>query len=151
MSLGGGIHGLAQILETSLFCKVKDNCNGAIWCIRVALVFCFCTFAWIFFVARSLPDAIYVITHMLDGVAHPLLYLNDGYKNLGISGAFLFNISISISILLIYDFLSLKYDVIYLIGKTRVYIRWITYIALTFYILFNTPIDTNNEFIYFQF
>lgn len=146
----GGVHGLAQILENMVKGKVKDDSRGALWMVKVLLVFCFCTFAWIFFVSKSLPDAIYVIGHMFEGISRPSTYFKEGIAALLINSKELTTMIISIIILLVYDYLSLKLDVIIWLSNQKWLVRWSLYYVFVFYMLLNVSVE-KSSFIYFQF
>ncbi len=60
----GGIHGLAQILE-NIFMKDKNyQLHGFEWCVKVFMTFIFCMFAWVFFRAQSINEALYVFANI---------------------------------------------------------------------------------------
>lgn len=149
----GGVHGLAQVIE-NLFGKTKEQNtkNGSkLRCVRMFLVFVFAAFAWIFFRAQSLSDAIYVIRYTFFGVRHPMQYLKAGYHDLGLAKNTIAIYISMIGMLGLYDAFSLKYDVIECIGRWKVVLRWLLYLAIVLLILFLAPIGNANSFIYFQF
>lgn len=148
---GGGTHGLAQIIENVVIGKADNNKHNLLWFIRVLLVFCFCTFAWVFFVAKSIPDAIYVIGHMLDGISHPVAYLKDGFKSIGFTRTNLVVSIFSLALLLVYDYLSLTKDVINMITNKSLVLRWSLYIFFMLLIVFLSEKGVAAEFVYFQF
>ena len=147
----GGLHGIAQAVENILGGKAKRDYDGIVWLIRVVCLFCFCSFAWIFFVSKSLPDAYYVITHLFDGIEHPLLYLRKGSKDIALGRFRLNTILVSVLVLTAYDYVSLKNDVIEEISRWSTYWRWLVYILIAIFIVCLAPVENNSEFIYFQF
>lgn len=146
----GGIHGVAQVLEKSIMHKGNKN-NSYLKPLRILGVFLFAAFAWIFFRAQSISEALYVIRYACSGIMNPISYLSEGYHNLEITkNAFLTCISM-IVLLAVYDVLSLKYDVISCISKWKIGFRWMLYLIVILLILFCAPIGNNSSFIYFQF
>lgn len=146
--LWGGIHGVAQVIESS-FSKEKANLKRKWY--SVLIVFIFCNFTWVFFRANSVSQAFLVFNHMLDGfLPNPLQYLKTGFYNLGIGKIRLLEICSFISVLFVYDFINIKKDVIYMIGKLPRTIRWtIYYMFLGFIIYFGS--FASSQFVYFQF
>ena len=144
----GGIHGAAQIIENMFakplrqFRKTKAG-HLLLW----GTTFVFCSLAWTFFRADTFSDALYVISHALDGVTGGRRYFSNliglrSYEYIKIGGL--------VSILAFYDFMSLKTDVIAWITGKNILLRWTTYTALIFIIFLFANIG-NNSFIYFQF
>lgn len=148
----GGVHGAAQVVENAVIPKKSKKSTGIVWILRVFIVFVFCSFAWIFFVSNSLEDAIYVIEHLFDDISNPITYLHDGFfLNTGVGKGRLFLVFIWILLLAVYDFLSLKMDVILEISKKDTIIRWGIYICLGLIIVFFSQKGVAAEFVYFQF
>lgn len=148
----GGLHGMAQIIENLVMPKKKEPCReGAVWLIRVALVFCFCSFAWLFFAASTITDATYIIGHMLSGAHHPVDYFCKGFYSLGLETRVILPLMFSVVILFIYDYQSLKLDVIWVISNQKTTLRWVFYVVFLLWMIFNIPTTNATEFIYFQF
>jgi len=146
----GTIHGLAQILEKNFLPK-KDNLKYSFgWLFRVIVVFIFCAFAWIFFRANTLSDAVYVIAHLFDGISNPIQYLKNGLYDMGIPVRDLIMPMFSILLLAAYDFFSLKTDVIAWISKRNAVIRYCFYFGILILIML---LKASGEavFVYFQF
>ncbi|MCQ2497641.1 MAG: MBOAT family protein [Lachnospiraceae bacterium] len=148
----GGLHGLAQSIENLFVSKKKQSeLTGRIKWGRVALVFMFSTVAWVFFVSNSLSDAIYVFQHAFDGISAPLAYLRDGFSKIYIDWTILLKMVVMIIPLGIYDYVSLKKDVIIEIGKKSLIKRWTIYVILLLVIVFFSQKGIAAEFVYFQF
>lgn len=148
----GGIHGIAQVIENNLFPKNKvKNSKGIVWMIRVIIVFCFCSFAWIFFASNTVSDAFYIIRHMIDGIGSPTAYLHNGFTSIGLEKRTLLFLIPSLVCLMIFDYKSLKMDVIRTISNKNITIRWAVYIIFMLWMIFNIPTTNATEFIYFQF
>lgn len=156
----GGIHGVGLIIENHFGRLMKNGqdcfkCDSlAIKGIRVLAVFCFCSFAWIFFVSKSLSDALWIVLHLFDGLlVNPSAYFTEGLVSLGLDYYRLYYLMIILVVLLAYDGLSLRFDVIETIGKTKFSFRWIIYFTLVFFIIssFYLGMSDYGEFIYFRF
>lgn len=144
--LWGAVHGIAQICEDIFSIRVKKV-------ISIILTFLFCSWAWIFFRAKTIGDAFYIIKHSFDGLEKPLFYIKKGvealYLYLGMTN--LVVLGVCIFVLGIYDYLSLKTDVILLLSKSSLIVRWIVYYAIGVLILVYGIQASSTEFIYFQF
>lgn len=146
----GGVHGIAQILENVLHFDTKSN-KKIYNTVRMCIVFAFVAFAWVFFRAQSIQDAFFVIRHSLIGIGNPLQYMKAGYAAFGMDKT-LFKICMCFILLLgIYDIFSKKYDLIAVLGRLNVIVRWMLYIGIVLIILFYAPIGNDSSFIYFQF
>ena len=159
----GGLHGLYQVIED--FChrhlvkrenrgkKEKDIVRSIPWNIgHGILTFAMVSFAWSFFRANNVSDALYIATHMPRGLGHMagsyIMMLNnmllDGYKLTGIV--------ILIAVLMIVDYIGLKRDIYRLYGSLPAAARWVIYVGLTvFIIVLSLNGGQHQEFIYFQF
>ncbi len=148
----GGVHGAAQVIENIIFPKSYHS-KGIVRCFRTLFIFLFCSFAWIFFVANSIGDAVYVIGHSLEGISTMgiYLYLRAGFSDLGIWREDILFMGVSLLILFAYDFFSLKEDVITVISSKKTIFRWGIYCIFVLWIIINIPVVKNAEFIYFQF
>lgn len=146
----GGLHGFAQILENIFMKPIKKLKSRKFGRIVTGLtVFIFCNLAWVFFRADSISDAIYVITHMLDGITSPTTYL---YNSIGLNRFEILKIALVIAVVTIYDYISLKHDVIILINKLPKGIRWTLGYVLVLAILYCSISNLGeNQFVYFQF
>lgn len=144
----GGIHGLAQVLENSI--SFSHSKKRMAWLIKVSVVFLFCAFSWIFFASNTISDAIYVVSHLFDGLSNPLSYILNGFITIGMSKIKLTIILFNILLLSVYDYISLTKDCITLISEKNIFIRYICYIfLLSMIILFKA--SGQAEFVYFQF
>ena len=146
----GGIHGLAQVVESALIGKWETQ-NRLLRVVRTVIVFIFCTFAWIFFVSNSISDAFYVISNCFDGIKSPLSYLHDGFANLGFGKDMLVILGSFICIMAVYDYISVKRDFVEWIESKNKVIQWLFYIAVGLILVFFSKKGVAAEFIYFQF
>ncbi|MCI7443880.1 MAG: MBOAT family protein [Clostridium sp.] len=149
----GGLHGLAQIIE-KLFTKGKKHLEekkNIKWVIKVILVILFCNIAWVFFRANSMSDAIYIFSNMFKGIKNPVSYIMNGQLDLQLDKIQFLLLIISILLMGIFDFISLKTDVISLISNMSLISRWLIYLLLVTIIIVLIPVSANSGFIYAQF
>lgn len=147
----GGIHGAVQVIEKFLFPKNKSQQGKAGWWCKVVVTFFFCTFAWIFFRASTLSDAIYVITHMFAGIGNLGAYTANIFTLLGLDKITLIGMVISLLLLAWFDYRSLKENVLEQLSEKKTWIRWMIYVIFILFLIFNIPVTSGQEFIYFQF
>ena len=148
----GGLHGFAQVIEKRLTNGKKSRSGSLVWILKVLVVFCFCVFTWIFFTTQSMQDAVYIITHMFDGMLqNPMVYFAQGCSGIGLGKLPFVFLAGSIVILFVYDYVSLHHDVIEVISDLKIYIRWAIYVVFILWVIINLPAVVATEFIYFQF
>lgn len=148
----GAIHGFLQVFEKMLFKnKIRNETKFSFkWCLRVLVVFIICTFAWIFFRANSLSDAIYVLSNSFSGISKPLNYICAGINALGLDLFFFIEMGICVLGLFVFDFFSIWNDLYSKIDILPKYIRIVIYVVLIWVIFTLAPTEVS-EFIYFQF
>ena len=118
---------------------------------KVILVILFCNLAWIFFRANSISDAKYIFANMLKGIENPTAYIINGQLDLQLNKIQFLILFISILLLGIFDFISLKKDVISLVSNMSLIIRWTIYLLLIIITIVLIPVSVNSGFIYAQF
>jgi alginate O-acetyltransferase complex protein AlgI len=116
----------------------------------VTITFILVAFAWIFFRANNLDDALYVIKNMLTDLNE---YNNIGmqFRGLGIYLSDLIKCVILIFFVIGYSLYERSDDVWKKLQSKPIWIRWSLYYLMLFGILFLAPHSTINNFIYFQF
>lgn len=148
----GGVHGAVQIAENLLLPRgMRKPSAGLTGFLRMTAVFALCCFAWVFFVSQSVSDAIYTLSHMFCGISDPIGYLFSGLSGLELTLSQLPNLCLSIFVLAIFDWFSLKTDVIAAISSQKWYIRWPIYLVVVLWLMIMQPYEQASEFIYFQF
>ena len=152
----GGVHGAAQSAEAMLLPSRRNEKDKKIrhtvfWWLSVGMVFLFCCMAWIFFRADNLADAIYILRNMFMGIQNLGLYVSTGVLQLGIKKTEGTLLTIVIVMLTIFDYLSLRRDVIRSMQKIPKVIRWAIYVAILLIVFALSPLDSSQEFIYFEF
>jgi len=147
----GAIHGFLQVIEKSVFKNTPVKKYSFSWVIRVIIVFCICSFAWIFFRANTLREAGIIISNLFYGLDGGVFnYLLNGFYNIGFSMETFMVPLLSILILAVYDFCSLKTDVIAWVSSKHIVIRYSVYLfMLVFIMLFKASGEA--VFVYFQF
>ena len=143
----GGLHGLAQIFENVFTRKPKNyQPHGLERVLKVLMTFTFCMFAWVFFRAQNLNEAIYVFGNMFRGMGDLKSYLLEGINVIAIGKRRI----IVIMLLFIYEFFSLKEDVGKRIEK-RTNIIQFAYLFLLSFMILAVGYVGQSAFVYFQF
>ena len=149
----GGLHGVAQIVEriwNQYFSPGKERRSP----FRVLLTFAFVTLAWLFFRANTMSDAIYILTHIFQGITQPVEYVRECYvsfKNAGlIQSTELKLVLFWVVLLMVHDYLALKSDVWKWFGRLWKPVRYAFYFALLFVVLYSRQLG-EYSFVYFQF
>ena len=147
----GGLHGLCRVIEDIIAeKKTKREKTKLWWWIKVLITFILIAGLFIVFRSNNMTDVHYIMEHLLDGVKTPSVYIYSGLVSMNIGKPFLIKATVMIVLLAVYDYASLKLDVIEWIGKQKVLIRWIIYVTLIMLIIFWGSFGTS-AFIYFQF
>lgn len=149
--LWGAVHGLAQIIEKVLGINSSKE-SGIKKLLRCLPVFAFVYFAWIFFRAGSLFEALHVIRSMFIGILSPLSYFRAGFKAIGFGKRELVvSLLFYFLPLALYDYASLSEDVISRISKLKPFARWAVYTVFCSGIIILFYVSLNPSFIYFKF
>ncbi len=151
--LWGGIHGLLQITETFIYPTKKKGIRTAHrkhwW--QLPVTFLLLCFTWIFFRANTIQDAFWVISRLFWDISRPLNYLKTAVICLDIPYMSMFGMLLSVIVLGLYDYISLKEDVIQRISRQNCFVRWSIYVLLLVVIALFSNKGIATEFIYFQF
>lgn len=147
--LWGGVHGIVQILE-NLRGAEKQEKSLYRRLLSIGITFLSVCFCWVIFRAGTIQESIYVFMHMFDGVGKIGEYILLGYHDLGLGRKDMLVLPMSLSILLAYDYVSLKYDVLFCFGRLPGVIRWSIYYFLVFLIVLAGNFGSS-QFVYFQF
>ncbi len=150
----GGIHGAGQVAENLAGLDGKGKKKSKLRkIIGVPLVFIFVTLAWVFFRAKSLPDAAYVLTHLFTDleILHPGAYFYNGMNVIFMNwGLFWRDMALYILPLAVYDWFSLKTDVPSWLGKQNALVRY-GYVTLLIAVILIFGYVGQSTFVYFQF
>jgi alginate O-acetyltransferase complex protein AlgI len=117
--------------------------------LRVMFTFCLVCFAYIWFQAASVADAVYISTHLHTGWGHAVAsakdFLDDRYAELAFA-------LYGIAVVMIADTLAAKGDIVERLVARPARVRWaVYYTTAVSIILLGAFYDTQQKFIYFQF
>lgn len=141
----GAVHGIYQILEIWIKPKRRHGFSSLL------LTFAGVCFAWVFFRADTLQDAWIILSRSLYGIGDFSSYLKNAVISLDMSYSYMIYLCIPILLLAVYDYVSLKTDVIARISSCRPWIRYPVYILFLLIILLFSEKGVSTEFYYFQF
>lgn len=139
----GALHGGYMIVERQIYgSRMKQISNGLSWVnvLRIGLTFCIVSFAWIFFRAPTLADAILIIGKIFSEPGN--LFIDPDT----LAYAFMF-----MALIFVVDFVE-EYagNRIRLLNSKYTVVRWGTYLTMAVLILLFGVLD-GGSFIYFQF
>ena len=152
--LWGGLHGLYQVigdLKNKIIPIKKDFFVISIF--RVIICFALVAFAWIFFRANTISDAIYIVKNIFAGWENitDLQYLYVTFNNMGLKLFEILILSIAILFLIFTEVISFKYDIHKLLNKGPFVFRFAYYYILACFIFMMGVFAGGGQFIYFQF
>ncbi len=107
---------------------------------------CLSCFAWIFFRAENLQDALFIIRNLFMGIGQPLEYVLNGLYYFDLADK-----AIPLLILYLFDWVNEKHDAIQRMEILPGRGRKAFYLAFVFYFILKKPSILTNTFIYFQF
>ena len=146
---GGGLHGVAQIYENAFGIKKKSE-NIVYAIMRKIVVFCFVAYAWVFFRVDNYRQGIYVTKALLSGITKPVEYFVNGTNSIGISASIAWKVALYLIPLFIFDYISLKADLIELINTRKALTRHLVLILMIVLLLL-FGYAGKSTFVYFQF
>ncbi len=146
----GAVHGAAQVLERRLGLHRPPE-KRPVRVLRAFAVFLFSAFAWVFFRAQTLSEAVYVLTHCFRGIGQPLSYLREGFLAAQVGkGKLAEYLLVFLLPLFLVDRAALKTDVIAWVRERPFALRHLICCALLLAILlFHAGGEV--AFVYFQF
>ncbi|MEZ5044590.1 MAG: MBOAT family O-acyltransferase [Saprospiraceae bacterium] len=134
----GAIHGMYQIVEKNIF-KVSNTKKPRL--LQVLIVYIFTCFAWIFFRATTLNDALHIIK---------TIFTDPGSRfHIGDLGIFLYSL-FAILVLVIHDYAQEYMPTVSLLKHKQFLVRITTIVLLLMYII-SLGVFDGSQFIYFQF
>jgi hypothetical protein len=104
--------------------------------------FCLVCFAWIFFRAESLPDALYVAGHLGTGLGDPIQ---------GISGGALAATFVVLALTIAMESADRARGLFSVVRGRPMAVRFAFYTVLTYACLITGSMHSKQQFIYFQF
>lgn len=159
----GALHGLYRVAEI-LTERARNRAVAAlrldrapvVWGLARSLgVFALVTLAWVFFRARSLPDALSYLAASLRGWGTLLTPAGRSDILSPLGGPFEFGIIVAlIAVLLLVEWVQRRGSIIAMVNRQPAPVRWAVYYAsvMALIVLGKLAVgEGNNEFIYFQF
>lgn len=146
----GGLHGAVQIAEKEFDSAVKLKKGKLADGVRIILTFLIVSVLWVFFRAQRFKDAAYMLVYCYVGFHNPFQYLRDGCTSLGIGALDAVKLAFILGLLAVFDYLSLKKDVLACVDEWKLPYRWLLYIGFVILIFLFAP-ASSAEFIYFDF
>ena len=146
LSSGGGIHGAVQVIE-NIFRWDKVEKTGVKKIASVVMVFFICNISLVVFRARTIADAFYILGNIVVPSCGMDWYLHSG---IGIAKSSVITLIAPIAMVFIYDYVSLKKDVLEWLADKQLIVRWGIYIIIVFWTILKMPLEVSS-FIYFQF
>ena len=154
----GGLHGLYQVvgkltkpardrLLPSREGKLSPSLRGG-W--QMLFTFVLVWFAWIFFRANSVQDAVYAVTHLFDWQRITASYLFTDLKMVFGTRAEFYRLLATLPPFLLVSLIDRYRPLNGLVKKVHPAVRFICYVAVTVYILLFARAELQ-DFIYFQF
>lgn len=151
----GLIHGLVQCVE-SVFVRNDTNMQNnkttfkrfdVVRYIRIVITFLIVAYAWMFFRANSLAECVYITKNMFAGGS-----ILGAFQSMGMTKFSIVKVFLGILFVMIYDFLSLKKDLIKEVSKLPLIIRWGMYVCISVLVIVVMVHEgTDASFIYFSF
>jgi len=120
--------------------------------LQLAATFSLICFAWILFRAKNMPDAIYIITHIFQGLGDVfnIESLKTSLFGLGLSRSEFFIAIASICFMETVHLVQIHGSIRHMLSDKPVWFRWSLYYAILFGIIF-FGVFRETQFIYFQF
>ncbi len=142
--LWGMIHGICQVVENRIREFKGGISNKAV---STVLTFLVVSFAWLFFRANSITEAIHAVRYMFADLS-----IQNAMLRMTMSWRSVLKTFLAITAVMVYDRLSFKRDLIAGLSKVNMPVRWALYFVLGILVL---AMGANNgstqEFIYFRF
>ena len=153
----GSLNGLYLITENVTY-KARLTISHAVglqsWpilrkIVGILVTFCLTCLAWVFFRARSVRDANFIISHLFVNIKESLTHVKPSEL-----GSTLYDWVIGLgclSILLLIEYAQGQFSIKWWMKQQPVYIRMGLYFALIMLVLLFGVFDVQEQFIYFQF
>ena len=151
--LWGGIHGAAQIIENRIKEAIgltrdrEKNLSRPVKLLLTILTFLIVSYAWMFFRANSISEALYIVRNMFTS-----FNIKDAMAQMTMSTKSVIKTTAAIVLLMIYDHFNEREDLLLKMNRLKAPLRWVIYIASAILVIalktHNTEIQ---EFIYFKF
>ena len=107
-------------------------------------------YAWVFFRVDNYRQGIYVTKALLSGITHPVEYFVNGINTLGVNGSVAWKVALYLVPLFVFDYISLKTDLIEWIKTRKTVVRHLVLILMIVLLLL-FGYAGKSTFVYFQF
>ncbi len=151
--LWGGIHGICQIIEnrikeaTGLTREKEKTLTKPVKILLTLLTFCIVSYAWMFFRANSISEAFYIVCSMFTDLS-----ISGAMEQMTMSGRSVVKTTLAIILLIIFDLLNERKDMLMQLSRLKAPLKWVIYIVSAIVVI---ALKVNNqfaqEFIYFKF
>ena len=151
--LWGGIHGVCQIIENRIkeaidpAGKKEKDLTKPVKVLLTLLTFCIVSYAWMFFRANSISEALYIVRSMFTD-----FNLQDAMAQMTMSGKSVIKTTAAIVLLIIYDVFNERKDLLKEMNRLGAPVRFAIYVISAIVVI---ALKVNNqfaqEFIYFKF
>ncbi len=151
--LWGGIHGICQIIEnrikeaTGLTREKEKTLTKPVKILLTLLTFCIVSYAWMFFRANSISEAFYIVRSMFTDLS-----ISGAMEQMTMSGRSVVKTTLAIILLIIFDLLNERKDMLMQLSRLKAPLKWVIYIVSAIVVI---ALKVNNqfaqEFIYFKF
>lgn len=156
----GMLHGLYQIIG-DITAEVRKKILKAtglentyfLKLVEILITFTLVCFAWIFFRANSIADAIYIIKNLFNDIYNwfTIRYIYDTVTNMGLNLLEFIIAILSILILMVCEFCGRKENLYLRLNRGSIIVKGGFYIFLVIIILTMGVYHNASQFIYFQF
>ena len=151
--LWGGIHGVCQILENRIkeaigLDREKEKAlKKPVKLLLTLITFCIVSYAWMFFRANSISEALYAARNMFTDLS-----LQNAMVRMTMSVKSVIKTSAAIILLLIYDHYNERRDMLKEMNRLKAPVRYVIYLLSAILVIALKTHNTDaQEFIYFKF
>lgn len=151
--LWGGIHGVCQIIENRIkeaagLTRDKEKAlTRPVKILLTLLTFCIVSYAWMFFRANSISEALYVVRSMFTDFS-----VSGAMAQMTMSTKSVVKTTAAIGLLIIYDLFNERRDLLKEMNRLKAPVRFVIYVVSAIIVI---ALKVNNqfaqEFIYFKF
>lgn len=151
--LWGGIHGVCQIIENRIkeaagLTREKETVlTRPVKILMTLLTFCIVSYAWMFFRANSISEALYIVRSMFTDFS-----ISGAMAQMTMSTKSVVKTTAAIGLLIIYDIYSEHRDLLKEMNRLKAPVRFAIYVVSAIIVI---ALKVNNqfaqEFIYFKF
>jgi len=123
-----------------------DRYPGVLHVMKWGITFSLICLAWVFFRAKNVHDAFFIVSHMFIGI-----HIKGLFSQLAIAQYDLLIIAGSLAVLFGTEWVQRRRHLLGWLSARPIYVRWSVYVLLGVFILLFGAYEHNQQFIYFQF